>query len=299
QLRGYFVLRTSRPEVQQGRCARDGGIEGGGGRFHEQGLRENDGIDYSQENRKSAPNPPAAAKMRAMSGGTADTGDAGDEALADCGASPEVRRTAAELLPPFYRQVKRVARRERNRVGAITMQTTELAHEAYLRMRGSRGYADEAHFLRAAALAMRHALINHAAARLAEKRGGGAHHVTLSQAVDLSVETDEGLLSLNEALQRLARATPRLAEIGECRFFAGYGEEDTAAALGVARARRCRASFRESRPSSVSTDRSTAWESVTWWAPPPRFSASRAAAWLMSAWRIARAAARRKWASSA
>src|SRR5690348_1439482 len=82
--------------------------------------------------------------MGAMSGGTADSGDAGDEALADCGASPEVRRTAAELLPPFYRQVKRVARRERNRVGAITMQTTELAHEAYLRMRGSHGYADEA-----------------------------------------------------------------------------------------------------------------------------------------------------------
>lgn len=172
--------------------------------------------------------------MKTMSEGTADGGgDAGIEALADCGAPPEVRRTAGELLPPFYRQVKRLARRERNRLAPVTLQTTELAHEAYLRMRGSRGYADEAHFLRAAALAMRHALINHAAERLAEKRGGGAQHVTLSHAVDLTIETDEGLLSLNEALQRLARATPRLAEIVECRFFAGYGEEDTAAALGV------------------------------------------------------------------
>ena len=160
-------------------------------------------------------------------------GDAGSEALADCGAPPEVRLTAAELLPPFYRQVKGIARRERNRLGAVTLQTTELAHEAYLRMRGSRGYADEAHFLRAAALAMRHALINHAAERLAEKRGGGALHVTLSHAVDLGLETDEGLLSLNEALQRLAGAMPRLADVVECRFFAGYGEEDTAAALGV------------------------------------------------------------------
>ncbi|MDE2264229.1 MAG: sigma-70 family RNA polymerase sigma factor [Gammaproteobacteria bacterium] len=169
-----------------------------------------------------------------MSESTADgDGEAGIDALADCGAPAEVRRTAAELLPPFYRQVKRIARRERNRIGPVTLQTTELAHEAYLRMRGSRGYADEAHFLRAAALAMRHALINHAAERLAEKRGGGARHVTLSQAADLPVETDEGLLSLNEALQRLARATPRLAEVVECRFFAGYGEEDTAAALGV------------------------------------------------------------------
>ena len=172
--------------------------------------------------------------MRHMSGGATDGGgDAGSEALADCGAPPEVRRTAGELLPPFYRQVKRLARRERGRLGAVTLQTTELAHEAYLRMRGSRGYADEAHFLRAAALAMRHALINHAAERLADKRGGGAQHVTLSHAVDLGIETDEGLLSLNEALQRLARAMPRLAEIVECRFFAGYGEEDTAAALGM------------------------------------------------------------------
>ena len=169
-----------------------------------------------------------------MSESTAEgDGDAGTEALADCGAPPEVRRTAAELLPPFYGQVKRLARRERNRLGPVTLQTTELAHEAYLRLRGSRGYADEAHFLRAAALAMRHALINHAAERLAAKRGGGAHHVTLSQAADLALETDEGLLFLNEALQRLACATPRLAEIVECRFFAGYGEEDTAAALGV------------------------------------------------------------------
>lgn len=160
-------------------------------------------------------------------------GDAGSEALGDCGASPEVRLTAAELLPPFYRQVKGIARRERNRLGAVTLQTTELAHEAYLRMRGSRGYADEAHFLRAAALAMRHALINHAAERLAEKRGGGALHVTLSHAVDLGIETDEGLLSLNEALQRLAGTMPRLADVVECRFFAGYGEEDTAAALGI------------------------------------------------------------------
>ena len=133
--------------------------------------------------------------MRNMSGGSADgSGDTGAEALADCGAPPEVRRTAAELLPPFYRQVKRIARRERNRVGAMTLQTTELAHEAYLRMRGSHGYADEAHFLRAAALAMRHAVINHAAERLAQKRGSGAHHVTLSHARDLAIETDEGLL---------------------------------------------------------------------------------------------------------
>ncbi len=80
---------------------------------------------------------------------------------------------------------------------------------------------------------MRHALINHAQSRLANKRGGGGQHVTLSHVADLSIQTDEGLLALNEAIGRLAREMPRLADVVECRFFAGYGEEDTARALGL------------------------------------------------------------------
>jgi RNA polymerase sigma factor (TIGR02999 family) len=148
--------------------------------------------------------------------------------------SPEVRRIAAELLPAFYDQLKRIARHARSRVGAgHTLQTTALVHEAYLRLRDSSGFADETHFLRAAALAMRHALINYAEARVADKRGGGIAALTLSHVADLSVETDEGLLALNEALQRLASEMPRLADVVECRFFGGYGEEDTARALGM------------------------------------------------------------------
>jgi len=162
-----------------------------------------------------------------------DTGAAGEE-FAPTTASPEVRRIAAALLPDFYAQVKRMARRERARVGGgDTLQTTALAHEAWLRLRDSRGFADEAHLLRAAALAMRHALINHALSQRAEKRGAGAVHVTLSHAEGFAVDSDEGLIELNDALKRLAQITPRLADVVECRFFAGYGEEETAAALGV------------------------------------------------------------------
>jgi RNA polymerase sigma factor (TIGR02999 family) len=156
------------------------------------------------------------------------------DALAGSSATPQVRRIAADLLPGFYEEVKRIARRQRRRMSSgETLQTTALAHEAYLRLRGSRGFVDEAHFLRAAALAMRHALINHAAERLAGKRGAGAVHVTLSHAADAAAETDEGLLTINDALQRLARHAPRLAEVVECRFFAGYDEADTARALGI------------------------------------------------------------------
>jgi RNA polymerase sigma factor (TIGR02999 family) len=141
---------------------------------------------------------------------------------------------AAELLPAFYDQLKHIAQRARARLGGNnTLQTTALVHEAYLRLRHSSSYMDETHFLRAAALAMRHALINYAAARIAEKRGGGQLHLTLSSVETVGVDTDEGLLALNDALERLAGEIPRLADVIECRFFGGYGEEDTARALGL------------------------------------------------------------------
>jgi RNA polymerase sigma factor (TIGR02999 family) len=149
-------------------------------------------------------------------------------------ASADVRRIAAELLPAFYDQLKRIAHRSRARLGGShTMQTTALVHEAYLRLGQSRSFTDETHFLRAAALAMRHALINYAQSRMADKRGGGGQHVTLSNIADFSVETDEGLLALHEAMVRLANEDPRLADVVECRFFGGYGEEDTARVLGM------------------------------------------------------------------
>ena len=148
--------------------------------------------------------------------------------------SPEVSRIAAQLLPAFYDQLKHIARRARGRVGAgSTMQTTALVHEAYLRLGDARQFADETHFLRAAALAMRHALINYAEARVAAKRGGGSLHVTLSHAAELSVDTDAGMLALHAALERLSVEAPRLADVVECRFFGGYGEEDTARALNL------------------------------------------------------------------
>ncbi len=153
----------------------------------------------------------------------------------DASSAPaEVRRLAAELLPGFYSQLRQIARRTRARLGGgATMQTTALVHEAYLRLGQSRGFVDETHFLRASALAMRHALINHAEARLAGKRGGGRQHVTLSHVADLSIESDEGLLALHEAMQLLAVEMPRLAEVVECRFFGGYSEEETARVLNL------------------------------------------------------------------
>jgi RNA polymerase sigma factor (TIGR02999 family) len=156
---------------------------------------------------------------------------------ADDTVTPEVKALADELLPAFYAELKRLARRERSRVGAATtLQTTALVHEAYLKLRGAKGWNDDTHFLRAAALAMRHALLTYAKARLTAKRGGGAKHVSHDEQLTVEPATpdhDETLLALNQALERLAGTSPRLARVVECRFFAGYDERETARALAL------------------------------------------------------------------
>ncbi|TWB14137.1 RNA polymerase ECF family sigma subunit [Nitrospirillum amazonense] len=149
---------------------------------------------------------------------------------------PDVVRTADALLPLFYEDLHRLARRERRRLPASdTLQTTALIHEAYLKLRGTAGFNDHGHFLRASALAMRHVLVNRARDRLAAKRGGGAAALPLDD--DLlahgSPESDARILEVNDALGRLAALNLRLARVVECRFFAGYSELETAQALGI------------------------------------------------------------------
>lgn len=149
-------------------------------------------------------------------------------------APADVRQAAEHLLPMFYADVRRLARHERRRVGAgDTLQTTALIHEAYLKMLRTPGFNDRAHFLRASALAMRHVLINYAHEGMAEKRGGGAIVESLTASHDIGIHDDQSLIDVHEALDRLARLDPRLAEVVECRFFAGFSEEDTALALGI------------------------------------------------------------------
>lgn len=147
---------------------------------------------------------------------------------------PEVLGLADQLTPLFYDDLKRLAHRERTRVGAgMTLQTTALVNEAYLKLRGTRSWNTDVHFLRAAALAMRHALVNHAVARLAGKRGDGVIPLPITAALDVASEDDATVLALNEALGRLARDSLRLAQVVECRYFAGYDEAETARALDI------------------------------------------------------------------
>ncbi len=148
--------------------------------------------------------------------------------------SADARALADQLFPLYYEELRRLAQRERRRVGAgATLQTTALVHEAYLKLRRGEGWRTDAHFLRASALAMRHALVNHAAAHQAAKRGGGEEESPLSAAFDEAVAWDAPILALNEALVRLGNESPRLAQVVECRYFGGYTDVETAHALGI------------------------------------------------------------------
>ena len=81
---------------------------------------------------------------------------------------------------------------------------------------------------------MRSVIINSVRERLAQKRGGHDRPLTLSTQMSASVPAEEaGILAVHEALEELAKAEPRLAQVVEMRYFGGYSEREMAEALGV------------------------------------------------------------------
>jgi RNA polymerase sigma factor (TIGR02999 family) len=144
---------------------------------------------------------------------------------------------AASMFPLVYDELRRLAHAHLAReFGARTLGTTELVHEAYLRLIDSTRVepVGRAQFMGIAATAMRRLLIDRARARKSLKRGAARIAVSLDN-VDLSTEDRaETLIALDEALERLRELDVRQARIVECRFFGGMNEEETAAAVGVA-----------------------------------------------------------------
>ena len=146
------------------------------------------------------------------------------------------------LFRLVYDELSALARRQRRLWhGDLTLNTTALVHEVYLKVVDQKQFPAEsrAHFFGVAAKAMRHILCNYARDRSRMKRGGRAPHVTLDPAHDvaaplsLSDEQSETLAALDEALQSFARIAERQARVVECRFFGGMDVDDTAAALGI------------------------------------------------------------------
>lgn len=140
------------------------------------------------------------------------------------------------LLPAVYAELRRIARRHRRgESDALTIQTTEIVHEAFLRLAGSAvAWASEGHFLAVASRAMRRLLVDRARARRRLRRSGGAPHVPLDAAPTLAERPREDLLiALDEALDILALHHPDMARVVEARFFGGLTSAQTAEALGL------------------------------------------------------------------
>lgn len=147
------------------------------------------------------------------------------------------REAFNHLLPLVYEDLRKVARRQLNRVGNPdrVLDTTGLVHESYLKMVDQTrvNWTSRSHFLGVAARAMRQVVIDYARRRGAAKRGGGAIQTTIEEGHIAIEDQADWLLSLDQALTRLEGRNPRLARIVECRFFAGLSEDETAEALGV------------------------------------------------------------------
>ncbi|HET6362751.1 MAG TPA: ECF-type sigma factor [Gemmatimonadota bacterium] len=144
------------------------------------------------------------------------------------------REAMDRVLPLVYDELRRIAR-GRLRGQSMTLGTTELVHEAYLKLAdGAQAeWRDRAHFFAVAAIAMRQILVDRARQRCAVKREGYRRRISLDEAVIPSEDQADALLEIDEALNALSRLDERLARVVECRFFGGLTEVETAEALGV------------------------------------------------------------------
>ena len=146
---------------------------------------------------------------------------------------------AADLLPLVYPELRKIAhaRMRGEAPGALTLNTTALVHEAYLRLvDGARvSWKDRVHFFAVCARLMRRILVDRARARRSSKRGGDASPVSLGFREGVVEARDEELLALDEALRRLAAADPRMADVVQLRYFGGLTVEEAAHALACSR----------------------------------------------------------------
>lgn len=164
------------------------------------------------------------------------------EILANLDRDAERRApSAVDLFPRVYKELRRLAASYlRNERSSATLQATALVNEAYLRLVDQTRveWRGRTHFFAVAAQAMRRILVDHARARLREKRGGDLERVTFVEDVLQNGANEYGLedlMALDEALTRLAELDPRQAQLVEQRFFGGLSVEEAAAELGISK----------------------------------------------------------------
>ncbi len=139
-----------------------------------------------------------------------------------------------QLLPLVYNELHALASRRLAKQPEQSLQTTELVHEAYLRLVGSdQKWQGRAHFFGAAAEAMRRVLVDRARRRNRAKRGGDHQRVALHDSAVAAGCTPDEILIVNELFDRLAEKHPAEAEVAKLRYFAGFNHREAAEALGI------------------------------------------------------------------
>lgn len=141
-----------------------------------------------------------------------------------------------ELFELVYERLRRMAAAHMGGERSDhTLQPTALVHEVYLRvMSNDASWESQRHFFGVAAEAMRRILIDHARRKGALRRGGGRARLSLEEAMATTTTRDAGdIMVLNDALQRMEREEPRMAEVVKLRFFAGLSIAETARVMGL------------------------------------------------------------------
>jgi RNA polymerase sigma factor (TIGR02999 family) len=146
------------------------------------------------------------------------------------------REAPDQLFRAVYNELHRQAARYlKHEHGGVSLQTTDLIHEAYLRLIDQQhvDWQNRLHFYGIAAQVMRRILVDHARSRQAAKRGGGDIRLPLEEAIVVLPGPDLDFVALDEALNRLAQIDPQQSQIVELRFFSGLSVEETGKVLGV------------------------------------------------------------------
>jgi len=145
-------------------------------------------------------------------------------------------KAAEQLLVLVYDELRRLAASKlAQEAPGQTLQPTALVHEAWLRLFGEQkpSFNDRTHFFRACAEAMRRILIDRARRKKTVRHGGGYQRVDFEDFEPATPSTDDQLLAMNEALDKLTREHPVQAELVKLRYFAGLTNEEASQVLGI------------------------------------------------------------------
>jgi RNA polymerase sigma factor (TIGR02999 family) len=145
------------------------------------------------------------------------------------------------LLPLVYDHLRKIANQMmRHERPGQTLDATALVHEAWFRLRVANqpDLRDRIHFIAVAARQMRHVLIDHARAKMTEKRGSDWDRVTISglDAAPSSASSIESLAALHLAFERLQQLDPRKTQVAELFLFGGMNASEVAEALQLSTA---------------------------------------------------------------